>query len=791
MSDSLYAACAEVLTTCQNLKDNLAGLLDPSTGFAPRLRHLCRDKIDELERTASADVSQAELDALRMEANTWGLLQALMPARKMEPVSHPQPETLLAQNPFTPTVTLAQAIMYASPLLSELVVVREWLHETATTVQHPELTTGYWKFTKHNVMQGLRTGAGTREGLVREMDPDAVNRGDGKTLAADDAAFEKSLAQAVYSFIRAGRLDDAVELCRKAHQPWRAASIRGSLLFQWRAIANEQRDDGLDDEDNAEGWQGNQRRRLWKSTCVRAALNLNLSDPERVVFAALAPTPQTFTILKSACRTWEDHLWAQISILCEEKQSSEMMRLKGCFWEGGLAALEETPVPLNDQDEEEEVEWEKEVTTALETLGGVVVEDGPPADNAFHVSQLAIILNRIQPLLDSFATGLRDGIYDPDSSEYPTMTRFFAHLCLFLQMIDIHTPPLATQVILEAYLQVLEAAGQRELIAMYAGALGDNAVERYAMFLTSLDLSADIKERRLALTRAREHGLDVDTVAVVTAERTIEKAFERLPQLRGPLPSIIALQPEPSNVEMLLLRSIEWTTFLETTYDTALEQATVILRYFLGTGRVNLARKLLDMLPPEIAAISEPEDRATEYLHYRQFFNIWELLDRVTECRSLQVSLMNKDTRAEWLRDYKELIEQCYGAIVKLLTEDWMLPGREADEGVDRRHLEMLRVRQIYVPELILRLHVMLYSSREHISGSVHRYHAYSTSDSNLRVALELANIVADSRYKLYDDFLQPDGRRLGEYLGVVRQAVIAGMESGGSDSFRVLQVGA
>jgi hypothetical protein len=61
---------------------------------------------------------------------------------------------------------------------------------------------------------------------------------------------------------------------------------------------------------------------------------------------------------------------------------------------------------------------------------------------------------------------------------------------------------------------------------MYASALGDNAVERYAMFLTSLELTADINERRLALTRAREHGLDVHRVAVVTAERTIERAFE-------------------------------------------------------------------------------------------------------------------------------------------------------------------------------------------------------------------------------------------------------------------------
>lgn len=64
---------------------------------------------------------------------------------------------------------------------------------------------------------------------------------------------------------------------------------------------------------------------------------------------------------------------------------------------------------------------------------------------------------------------------------------------------------------------------------MYAGALGDNAVERYAEFLVSLALSADFSERRLTLARASEHGLNVnvDRMAVVTstAERTIEKAF--------------------------------------------------------------------------------------------------------------------------------------------------------------------------------------------------------------------------------------------------------------------------
>jgi len=103
----------------------------------------------------------------------------------------------------------------------------------------------------------------------------------------------------------------------------------------------------------------------------------NLPDPERVLYAALAPCPQTFSILKSACRSWEDHLWAQISILCEEKQTADMIKLGGGFWDGGLAVLENMPSPPSqEEDAAEEEEWEKEATSTLETLGNVQVEDG-------------------------------------------------------------------------------------------------------------------------------------------------------------------------------------------------------------------------------------------------------------------------------------------------------------------------------------------------------------------------------------------------------------------------------
>lgn len=74
--------------------------------------------------------------------------------------------------------------MHASRLLTELVVIREWLHDTAPSPSSIDATTGYWKFTKHQIMQSMRTGKSV---VLNSMDPDATNRDEGASLAPDDA----------------------------------------------------------------------------------------------------------------------------------------------------------------------------------------------------------------------------------------------------------------------------------------------------------------------------------------------------------------------------------------------------------------------------------------------------------------------------------------------------------------------------------------------------------------------------------------------------------------------------
>jgi nuclear pore complex protein Nup107 len=81
-------------------------------------------------------------------------------------------------------------------------------------------------------------------------------------------------------------------------------------------------------------------------------------------------------------------------------------------------------------------------------------------------------------------------------------------------------------VILQAYLDVLEEEGKSELVAVYAASLGEqNGAESYARFLKAMDPRATKEERRVALLRAKEHGLDLVEVAKLTVNMVMNDTF--------------------------------------------------------------------------------------------------------------------------------------------------------------------------------------------------------------------------------------------------------------------------
>jgi len=71
-------------------------------------------------------------------------------------------------------------------------------------------------------------------------------------------------------------------------------------------------------------------------------------------------------------------LWADISVICEEKASHELAVLaSGSFWEGGQEVVEKDVVEMRSSFAPQlEKDWETGVSRTLESLKDVAVVDG-------------------------------------------------------------------------------------------------------------------------------------------------------------------------------------------------------------------------------------------------------------------------------------------------------------------------------------------------------------------------------------------------------------------------------
>ncbi|KZS95164.1 hypothetical protein SISNIDRAFT_484035 [Sistotremastrum niveocremeum HHB9708] len=763
MAQTVNAEYSSVLSMFKLNESREEELLDAQNGFAPRMRQLCDDQIADAEDARrDFDLTPEELDALKLERDTWALLQDLYG----HPTPTPSPREVLRDNPYTPASRLVHFINKQSRTTEELLIVREWLHSSAPPPPQPESANGYWSFTKQRVLHAKRTGNPKfAESLISELDPDALARAEpGHGLAPEDDAFETALLETLYLHIRAGRVFEAMDACKQAQRPWRAASIRGSILYSASATVSSKHDEDVMDTDSYIS-SGNKRRKLWKSSCTHAALNPQLSEYERAFYASLAPSSSTLPFILSVCRTWSDHLWARVCVLYEEKLSAELKKIGGGYFEGGY---ERTRQAIQDPPVEMESDMEDEFIRTLEGMETVSVEDGPGPGDPYHVAQLHIILNRTDLLLEK-AAQLFDRIQGPEHPGYDRYIRFFSHLSLYLRHLNLPTPALAVQVILQKYVDLLERTGERDLIAQYAAALGDNSIERYALFLSSLPLDTTVEARFDSLNLAGRYDLPVDLVAKRTAELSVTEALKELPH---PLEVVeIDEEADLSLVERFLMRSTEWTISSTVTYPHALLQSNTCIRYFLGVGKPQAAEAILNFLPQDVGSQTSTEEQKAEHIAYRYFIAAWVAYRSVQQVAH---SSEARDPDQRYLKDYSAKIEDLKDKTLELLQQDWLQPSYDEDAARDH---DLRRIRKMYIPELILRLHRALFDSRKHIP-------------KNHKRVFDLVNIVADQRYNLTLEFSRTGSgqpNKLKAYLAEVEKAVVAGLEKGGSDPFLIV----
>lgn len=661
-----------------------------------------------------------------------------------------------------------------------------------------EVRRGYMPFSKNRLRadkrvqvggprKSLAPGAATSK-VVRSLDPDAESRGEGK-WDLEDANYAKALHRTLFEYARSGQLAAAFDLARQADQPWRAASLRGAMFYH-RSINGLRQDDEEEDDDdimmNGGGTSGGNRNRLlWKAVCGKLAGNPSLDPFERALYGSLAGHLSSVLAVSD---TWEEHLWAYINASLEtrldasfEHASSDEASWWGSTGGGTVKVVELKSATSIVQDDKLDVREDlKDVFDKLKNTdrGNVHLE----AANPYHIVQEAIIMDGVSDLLIHVESRLSEMKVSIEPRKYAHLVRFFSHLILYMRLLERPLPSATCNSILRHYVEVLELAGEDELVAMYASCLEpQSAEESYAHFLKSLNLDMPTADRRSALLRAQEHALDLAAVARLVVQSVFTETVDALESRQSwMVDPISALSQELSVPEARLIWAVDWLTFDPSTAADAIFQSNALMRKFLSRGRIHAARTLLYNLPGEVVGNLEEiaelksSDRR-EHLDYRLFFEAFATLSSYAEVFSKDPSASGAASRMEtqqWKRALSSVVSTAKGATLEILTRDWLKPGEEDEDGEEddddedpTRARELAQIRQIYIPELVFRLHFMLFDSREVVADAQASLE-YITKD--------LPILVASEDHMLFLEFVTAaGGNRLREYLEHVRVACV------------------
>lgn len=615
--------------------------------------------------------------------------------------------------------------------------MREWLEDILPAQHAVEVRKGYLVFTRNRLRADNRLGpSDNKSRIVQQLDPDANLRGSGN-WDAEDASYERALTRNLFEYARAGQLDLALDLCAQASQPWRAASLRGAMFYHDPALA--------EPTPELQGALGNRKRATWRFAARKAALNTTLDPYERALYGALSGE---LSSVLAVSESWAERLWAHVNARFASVLENRLAEDAPADWWWG------TPVST-------------EPVESLDTAFDRLAQSGAPGVRAqasapYHMAQRAVITHAVPQLLERVAARLPElaALAPP---QHARLLRFFAHVVLYCRLVEVHVPESSAAPILSAYVDILQRAQESgELVALYASSLdARDAHVSYASYLCKMDTNAPLAERRHALLQAQPHDLDPAIVARCTVAAELA---DNIPALGADVQR--DWDASLNETERRLVYAIDWLTFLPETYADAIVRANELLRVFMASGRLHAAHCLLQRLPSEllsnVAMLDLPDDIVVELDHWRSYFDV---LDRSIRARGLWsdgLQTASRNERHEWQAAIAAATEATRTATIELLELDWL--HIDAD---GKRAAELAHIRRSYIPEIVMSLHLML------VDTSV-------AVPENLQHALDLPNLVADERLRLYAAFASPDGTRPNQlvgYLEQVRTAALVAMD--------------
>lgn len=613
---------------------------------------------------------------------------------------------------------------------------------------------------------------------------------------------ESRIARETFRLLRAGRLAEAENVCRKAGQPWRAAMLGGGK----RASAL-----------SANGESGAARRVLRKAaSAIASCEKAVVPRHERAVCALLAGSlPPLLTV----CQTYEDQLWARLSVLLDS--AAEMML--------------DNSLSNDDIDDGVILHTFRESKFASEGMVGVPpdVLQSVRRVQAYLTLGPSISVEHLGELMSTLQGMAEQGV----SQKSEWACRLAAQLCMFLKLSLVKDSILSNDGYLECFDNIIqtfvEHIVKRDIEFVDDAFRRPSMEDRKLMCMTSANflselheldrsvtglsamlqiaLRSDLRQELVEARRAKvpalkieeRRGMCLETIGTCFEVEAFEKIsltavdgvwgqhFDMFPaeESVGSMSNEGTVdQDEPSKDDMVI-RAIEFLIYpLCPNYIEALAHSNRAARRFFLLGKRDTARRVISWFPKQILG-SVPLEFAKGYVKEFQYwenyfraisdYNEWHVFksskkpipipDSVR--RAAMAQPVQKDARNQlqaynaFLRVYERECEELMTSAVHGLYEclfgeqTWWMMDVELDEKlqddgffksetVQERVDEIKAVRKYAIPQMITLLH-----SVYHKSGKYGK-------------AVELANEVARSDRSLFANFSSVQLRAFLKQIG-------------------------
>ncbi|XP_056684816.1 nuclear pore complex protein NUP107 isoform X2 [Spinacia oleracea] len=351
--DSSHRAGSHSLKACKIEEDVLdsgettfslfASLLDSSSRGLISIPDLilqfeksCRDVSEtirygstERHRIVEDRLMRQKAQLLLDEAASWSLLWYLY-GKGSEEI----PEDVVLY----PTTSHLEACQFVvSDLTAQLCLrVVQWLEDLASKALELENkvrgshvgtylpSSGIW----HNTQRHLKKNEKSPK-TVKHLDFDAPTRENALPLP-DDRKQDESLLEDVWILLRAGRVEEACDLCRSAGQPWRAASLcpfGGSDLVPSVEALSKNGKNRILQAIELESGIGRQWR-LWKWACYSASERIADQGGGKYETAVYAAQCSNLKRMFPVCMDWESACWAMAKSWLDVQMDMELARLQ-------------------------------------------------------------------------------------------------------------------------------------------------------------------------------------------------------------------------------------------------------------------------------------------------------------------------------------------------------------------------------------------------------------------------------------------------------------------------------